>query len=226
MELNQWLTLPKELCEHIAAWVRNGDLVTLYLAFGPGPGSPAPYMQISPRDKQQRLWVTTGFTSAVCAGDLPAVKYLHRIGIRPERKVFNYACSNGHLEVARYLYEKMGARSEPQNESGETMAWACFDGFLHIVRFLHDIKLPYDSDAMMEAARHGHMPIVQFLHSVNAPITAAAMNMACGNGQLEVVKYLHTHRLAPYSLQAITFALSNGHDAVVKYICETTEVQI
>ena len=75
-----------------------------------------------------------------------------------------------------------------------TWGWAVMNGYLDVVKYLHENRTEGCTYwAMNYAARGGHLEVVKWLHK-NIPYigcTTDSMNMATKNGYLDVIKWLH-----------------------------------
>jgi ankyrin repeat protein len=74
------------------------------------------------------------------------------------------------------------------------MNWACKNGHLEVVKYLHSVGKDCTTDDMDWASSNGHIEIVRFLHSINAKCTTYAMILASENGHLNVVTFLHMNK--------------------------------
>eukprot|EP00644_Phytophthora_capsici_P002053 jgi/Phyca11/556155/estExt2_Genewise1Plus.C_PHYCAscaffold_840056 len=130
------------------------------------------------------------------------------------------AAINGHLEVAKYLYARVG------DTFCSVVDAAAGKGHLAIVQYLLQAAksaAPTTAGcttvAMDVAAAHGHLEVVQWLHSnCSQGCTTDAMDGAAGNGHLETVKWLHANRKEGCTTDAMDRAVGNGHLHVVKWL--------
>ncbi|KAI8819681.1 ankyrin repeat-containing domain protein [Fimicolochytrium jonesii] len=85
---------------------------------------------------------------AARAGHTPVLRALHRFGVNLrayDHLAFCYACENGHVDAARYLYTTCGVDVNARN--GYALHWACLRGNSEIVRMLVEECEGLDVDA-------------------------------------------------------------------------------
>src|ERR1700728_1967899 len=81
-------------------------------------------------------------------------------------------------------------------KSFHTWSWAAKNGYLGVIKWLHNNKKhgcgPYVMDY---AAKNGHLHIIKWLHENRTEgCTRCAMDEAAWFGHLKIVKYLHDNR--------------------------------
>ena len=103
-----------------------------------------------------------------------------------------------------------------------TWKWACKNGHLDVVKFLHKNRTKgCTTYAMNLASKYGHLEVVKFLHENRTEgCTTDAMIWASCNGHLEVVKWLHENRTEGCTFHAMDDASQYGHLDVVKFLHE------
>eukprot|EP01104_Vermistella_antarctica_P009373 TRINITY_DN2411_c0_g1_i19.p1 TRINITY_DN2411_c0_g1~~TRINITY_DN2411_c0_g1_i19.p1 ORF type:complete len:477 (+),score=84.93 TRINITY_DN2411_c0_g1_i19:267-1697(+) len=197
--------------------------------------------------------------SACENGHLPVVQYLHSRfptilhnthrnddvdGGCASRAVLA-ACTGGHRDVLVFL-TSIGVRDVRANNN-ESLLWACRNGHLEIIRYLHE-ELGIDIDdirstnlddsgdgqpgALSWSCREGHLSVVKYLHEecglTDADVRARdvdALRYACVfGGPMDLIQYLHTE----FGLTAtdarvldnrmLAWACVAGHMDVVKYL--------
>ena len=75
---------------------------------------------------------------------------------------------------------------------------------------------------MNSAAENGYLHIVKWLHENGFNCTTSAMDNAARNGHLHIVKWLHENRTEGYSEWAMDDATRNGHLHIVEYLQSIT----
>jgi len=157
-----------------------------------------------------------------------------------DKKVFRWACENGHLEVAKWLLQLGNEMSSPIDIHGHdehAFRWACANGHLEVAKWLwllgNEISSPIDIHAHDEyvfrcACKEGHLEIAKWLlllgNEMSSPIDIHARDeygfeCACMNGHLEVAKWLWqlgNEISSPIDIHAdneyaFEYACMNGH---------------
>jgi ankyrin repeat protein len=110
-----------------------------------------------------------------------------------------WACSNGNLEVIKYLVEK-GANVNHENNYGETSLTRASVGNLEVVKYLVEngaADLTNNlNKSLLKASQHGNLEVVEYLVEKGADINykdkygKTSLLYASQNGYLEVVEYL------------------------------------
>ncbi|KAF0731442.1 hypothetical protein Ae201684P_006806 [Aphanomyces euteiches] len=157
------------------------------------------------------------------------------------RNIFCYAIWAGHLELLGFILPRVNNTYHSATEmaafhgqidvlnnleehnlasySSQTLHWACREGHLKCVEFLHQRVIHGDTIAMDAAAVNGHFEIVKFLHTYRSEgCTANAMDSAAESGHLDIVKFLHLHRSEGCTTAALDMAAANGHLDIVKFL--------
>ncbi|KAL2918393.1 hypothetical protein HK105_201793 [Polyrhizophydium stewartii] len=126
------------------------------------------------------------------------------------------AAYSGHLEVLKWLHERMPNGSWT-TEVMETAAWR---GNFDCVKWLHANRTEgCSTGAMDQAALNGHLDIVKWLHANRTEgCTTKAMSYAATYGHLSVVKWLHANRTEGCATWGMDGAAESGHLSVVKWL--------
>ena len=129
-------------------------------------------------------------------------------------QTWNYAASNGHLDVVKWLHEytKEGCTHLAMDRASE-------NGHLEVVKWLHEHRSEGCTGAAMDrAASNGHLEVVKWLHEHRSEgCTHLAMDYAASNGHLEIVILLH-HNGVKFSDRMFVTTVRNGHLHVVKWL--------
>ena len=120
---------------------------------------------------------------------------------------FRYACYNGHLDLAQWLY-KIKPTIDISVQNDLAFCWTCNEGHLDLAQWLYKIKPTIDISAKDEyafrgACINGHLELAQWLYQIKPTIHISAedeeaFRLACENGHLALIKWLQT--LIPYGL--------------------------
>ena len=106
---------------------------------------------------------------------------------------FRYACENGHLDIAQWLYH-IKPTIDISGDSEYAFRYACQNGHLNVAQWLYKIKHTSDISAMDEYA----------------------FRWACINGHLNIAQWLQT--LIPYGLY-YTFEVDENNN-IISYSTE------
>jgi hypothetical protein len=149
------------------------------------------------------------------SGRLDVVKYVDQICVEMGetaqwQTVFDYACFEGHLPVAQWVYDR---HKEDVQIFYYAMDNAAFRKMWDIVRWLHSQpESRCSSYAMDGAAFNGDLPGVQWLHENRTEgCTEGAMDCAAAAGHLHVVQWLHENRTEGCTNRALQNSSFNGH---------------
>lgn len=113
---------------------------------------------------------TSAFLTACSSGDLRTVEGLYSISPGEERLGFWFACENGHLETAQWLYRQAGIHlSDPDFFTGDTKDLfdvVCEEGFLELAVWLYstgEVTVGSVYLAFENACKQGQLSIVKWL---------------------------------------------------------------
>ena len=141
-------------------------------------------------DIMYRKYEDENINNLALIGDLEGIKFLTSMGYTCTSSAIDWAASNGHLEIVKWLHENH-----------------------------KDIKgFTYTPSAMDWASLKGHLETVKFLHENGYSCTTAAMDYASENGHLEIVKWLHENRTEGCTPYAMNWTAKNGHLEIVEYL--------
>lgn len=120
-------------------------------------------------------------------------------------------------------------------------AWACRNGYLVVVQWLHkefDTTLfdafVWDSNILVDICFNGHLNILKWLYEtsqVNARQIRSRRNygfrMACKNGHVELAKYLAAtfeltkEDICSYDDEALEWAIEGGYTEIIEWLHDT-----
>jgi ankyrin repeat protein len=153
-------------------------------------------------------------------GHLEVVKWLReRIKGCTERALWN-AISNGHLEVAVWLCDNYCFDPDKFSIYG---AWpAAANGHLASVKWLDEhFPASFNQHAMTKAAESGELDKVKWLHEHRREGCSDSTPFeAAENGHLDILQFLHTHYSDKFNPYVIHSAAQNGHLNVVRWLLE------
>ena len=184
--------------------------VTLLQRFGPSPddfpGSQNLYIDYTPEKvRQVAIQAATLENATLAINAFPWLQY---------PALFDDIAGRGFLPLVRSLHER-GFKC-----STDAMNQAAANGYLEVVRFLHEHRREGCTTlAMDDAATNGHLEVVQFLHENRTEgCTQQALNWAIGHGHLNVVRFLIEHRTEGASNRSLDHAAGSGHLKVLQYL--------
>ena len=170
--------LPIDVYDEIVTYLPDKDIVQLLCSSRKISLSSELFIK-----RQRASWKSRGATYLAIKGDLPGLKYLHKIGVCVINENYESVMS-GSLEVVKFL-KSVGA-----TYTSADLYWAAYFGCLALVEFFHNDCHISCADSLDCAAGKGHLNVVKYLHSVGAIGTTNAIDWAASNGHLSVVEFL------------------------------------
>lgn len=157
-----------------------------------------------------------------------------------ERSSFWFACGNGNIEIANFLFENGCEKQKNQpSKSGTTpLQTATEHGHLKVVKYLVEeigcdpnVRDKQGNTALMIAMETKRLDIVKYLISIGCDDFKNVKNQrqqtpfwrACSSGNLELVKYLNS--IGEISLEPdqngitpLKISMQNGHFGIARYL--------
>ncbi|EGG22286.1 hypothetical protein DFA_04404 [Cavenderia fasciculata] len=131
-----------------------------------------------------------------------------------------YGCSSTRRED-RYTLDNYSIKGAP-HLNDIAMDLASSNGFIDIVKYLHENRTGKCITRGMDQAANNHLDVVKFLHfNRTEGCSSDALDGAAENGNLEIVKFLIQHRTEGGSKDAMDLAAQNNHIEIVK-VCNNT----
>lgn len=117
----------------------------------------------------------------------------------------------------RLVWNHEDLRHHIQSFLGDNGDLAVKKGFLWVL--IHRPGIKCSENIMDYAAANGYLHIVRWLHEKRDVVCSVwAMNWAAENGHLHVVKWLHENRREGCTVYALIWAAANGHLHVMKFL--------
>lgn len=111
---------------------------------------------------------------------------------------FRFACFNGHLELAKWLYS-IRPNMNISNLDEDPFRIACQRGHLEVIKWLYQIKPTIDIStgneyAFHKACENGHLKVVMWLYETKPTLNMTILNYegfrrCCKNGHIELAKW-------------------------------------
>jgi hypothetical protein len=115
---------------------------------------------------------------------------------------FRSSCSNGHLDVSKWLWDISYHKINIHSGNEEAFRWSCRRGHLEVAKWLwdisdHKINIHVDNeDVFRSSCNNGHIEVAKWLwnipnHKINIHSNSeGAFRWSCANRHLEVAKWL------------------------------------
>jgi hypothetical protein len=134
------------------------------------------YVETFPNQTTSYRAVTTVAQIALCYDELNGKRL---------DKIAEYAASLGNIKVLKYMREKNNNRLKRR-----ACAMAARYGHLETLKWLREVRCPWDEYTCTYAAKGGHLECLQWLRRQNCPWNEGACSVAARGGHLEVLKWL------------------------------------
>ena len=146
-------------------------------------------------------------------------------------------CSNGHLEVLKYLHIQFGlTTADARDDHIPALTISCENGHLEVVEYLHKaFKLDADdarfnlNEALRIACKYGHLLVVKYLHikfglddNDARAINNCALRWACRESHWDIIDYLHEdfELTAADANDSMNWLRMNTDKANIDYLCK------
>ena len=164
---------------------------------------------------------------------LDVVKYLYENKlVTPSSIVMDTAVNFGHLEIVKWLHEKIGSDTSGISVTSDTSVpvidIAIQNGHLDIAKWLYGRGYKIQTSMVFQAAKQGRLDIIKWLEEIGEirkyDFTWDAIDEAAGNGHLNTVKWLYEKYTSiyvdttPCTTWANDSAAENGHLDIVKFL--------
>jgi hypothetical protein len=155
------------------------------------------------------------FDSAVKYKHHNMIYYLHETNQKCTSKSFEYACENGDLFLARWLYIN-------RSEKGTQRSWelAAKNGHINILYFLYtETKIWLNDLPLSKACEFGKLTCAQFLNFIrDGNYNTALVNIAIKNKHHDIVYWLLLNRPEGLSEQGMIHAINNKDEHMLEII--------
>jgi hypothetical protein len=178
--------------------------------------------------------------NAIITNNLKKFKILHKKGYALDEEVFQFACTNGDINLWEYLFEmncpwdstitvevvKCGNLDCLQflhAKKYEFHEWTCdfaaYTGQLECLKFLHTHNYYWSEITCIEAAKRNHLDCLQYLYENECPWNEKVCETAAECGHLHILEYLH-ERGCPWDESAINAAINEEDFDCLKYLLD------
>ena len=151
-----------------------------------------------------------------------------------EDYAFRYSCINGHLELAKWLYNMCNCIVNVRVYEDFAFVHSCANGHIEVAQWLLEIEPSININAQGHhafkyACKNGHFDVAQWLFSLNPNIDISignefAFRSACARGHLTIVQWLRsikpTLNIHAVEDHAFNSAYCEGHSNIITYLLE------
>ncbi|XP_065682445.1 alpha-latrotoxin-Lhe1a-like [Hydra vulgaris] len=138
---------------------------------------------------------------AATEGHLDVVKYLISLNYKVDQYAFINATKNGYLDILDYFHFELNLRG-PEN----LIDYAIKEEYLNVIKYLISLNYKVDNDTFIVAAKKGQLHILDYFHfELNLRGPDDLINFATLYGHLDVVKYLISLNYKLNSFQSYSF---------------------
>ena len=131
-------------------------------------------------------------------------------------QAFYHSCSNGHLEMAQWLYQINSTLSIYTQE--ESFRRACQYGHLPVAQWLYQINPSINISAQNEyaftyACSKGHLEVAQWLYQIKPTmvIPQETFHNVCSKGHLQVAQWL-------YQINPTLYTYNTVYESIVPWV--------
>lgn len=164
------------------------------------------------------------FYNACMTGNLKLAQQLYNVTVLINtveiERIFRIVCSNGHLELAKWLYT-IYPKMDISYLNDYIFRHACSDGLLDVAQWIYEINPSCNlqacgNHAMRLACTHGHLPVMKWIFS-KVPEMDVSMNSdellhsACIGGYQEIIEWILSHRKQDLSKRPFLLLCEHGY---------------
>jgi hypothetical protein len=166
---------------------------------------------------QECPWIITknycnnGLEYACCNGHLDIAKYMVECGANNFNNGLYYACIKGHLDIAKYMVECGG------NNFNTGLRHACSNGHLDIAKYMVECGANDFNNGLFNACYNGHLELAKYMVESGANDFNDGLYNACYNGHLDIVKYMVECGAIDFN-DGLYNACRNGHLEIQAYL--------
>jgi Ankyrin repeats (3 copies) len=146
--------------------------------------------------------------------DVHTLLAAQELGLQVTDSYMEAAAARGRLPVLQLLYDAQGHQLPPK-----VSAYAAAHAQMHVLSWLKQIGVTFDSELIKVAAQHGSVDVLQFLydHGCAGDETTAAAAAAWGN--LEALQFLRSHG-CPWADDISCDAANGGSVPLMRWLLE------
>ena len=137
--------------------------------------------------------------------------------------VFVYACSENHLNVAKYIFNNF--KIDIHYNNNDALEWACAQCNLEIAKWLCELgaDIHIDNDVIFRrSCYNGEIEFAKWIYQSGSvdihAVDDKAFKKSCEYGQIEVAKWLHQLGVNPNDDNVFMDACAIGHIDIVKWL--------